>query len=193
MTAMLSNPAAAAVRNASQASPLSTRFASHVAAPGEGPAYWSMGDLLTFKLGPEHTAGALSMAEAWIAPGGGAPPHVHHREDEMFYVLEGRMEFTLGDELIEGLPGDAFFLPRGIPHTFKNAGTAPARALVFATPCGFERFIPEFGTPAGDAVEPPPDTPELVDRLMAACTRYGLDMKFEHRPRDTTPSPAKQR
>src|SRR5881227_3479393 len=104
MTAMMSNRAAAAVDSAS------TTFASHVAAPGEGPAYWSMGDRLTFKLGPEHTAGALSMAELWIAPGGGPPPHVHHREDEMFYVLEGRMEFILGDELIEGLPGDAFFL-----------------------------------------------------------------------------------
>ena len=75
------------------------KSAAQVIPPGAGRAYWAVGDHLTFKLGPEHTAGAFSVAEVRVAPGGGPPPHLHHREDEMFYLLEGTLQFIKGDEL----------------------------------------------------------------------------------------------
>jgi mannose-6-phosphate isomerase-like protein (cupin superfamily) len=180
MTAMMSSPTLVS-RNSHN------NTAARVIAPGEGRAYWAVGDHLTFKLGAEDTAGAFSVAEARIVPGGGPPPHVHTREDEMFYLLEGSLQFIKGDELFEGAAGDAFYLPRGVTHAFKNVSDRPARAIVFATPCGFENFIPEFGTPAEQSPAAPPVTQAEIDRLLAACSRYGLEMKFDHRPRSATP------
>jgi mannose-6-phosphate isomerase-like protein (cupin superfamily) len=182
MTATISSPVVVAPRRSSKPA-----AAARVLAPGEGQAYWVLGDRLTFKLGAKDTGGALSMAEAWIVPGGGPPPHVHHREDEMFYLLDGRLQFVLGEELIDAGPGDALFLPRGVPHTFKNASSVPARAVVFAMPCGFENFIPEFATPVEQSPEAPPVTQEVIDRLLGACPRFGLEMKFDHQPRNATP------
>jgi mannose-6-phosphate isomerase-like protein (cupin superfamily) len=181
MTATMSSPTGASRSSTTKKS------AAQVIPPGAGRAYWAVGDRLTFKLGTEHTAGAFSVAEVRVSPGGGPPPHVHHREDEIFYLLEGSLQFIKGDERFEGSAGDAFYLPRGVPHAFKNASDRPARALVFATPCGFENFIPEFGTPVEQSPEAPPVTQAEIDRLLAACQRYGLEMKFDHRPRSATP------
>lgn len=160
-----------------------------VVPPGEGDAYWSVGDLLTFKIGPQHTNGAWSMAETTVVPGGGPPPHIHRREDETFYLLDGQMSFMRGDDVFIASTGDAFFLPRDGVHTFHNSGSKPARMIVLAAPCGFEKFMLEFARPKAESVDPPPVRKEDIDRLMATAPKYGIEMKFDHKPRNA-PKPA---
>src|SRR4051812_558610 len=82
-------------------------------APGEGERIWIVGDTMTFKATGESTDGNLLFFENVTAPGGGPPPHVHTREDEFFYVLDGTFEIRIGDELHALRPGGFAFVPRG--------------------------------------------------------------------------------
>lgn len=148
----------------------------------EGDAFWSFGDLVTFKVGPEQSNGTFALAELAVQPGGGPPPHLHEREDETFVVVEGELLFTFENKQYIGKPGDAFFLPRGRVHTFHNASQHRAKALVMALPCGFEKFMSRFGLPAAQHPTPPPVTPQDVERLLAVAPEYGISMKFDHKP-----------
>src|SRR5260370_23978197 len=85
----------------------------------EGEAVWYTTTRMTLKATSESTVGALSLVEALAASGTTPPWHVHHRDDEMFYILDGSFLFKCGDELFEGGSGTFVFLPRGIPHSFK--------------------------------------------------------------------------
>ena len=148
----------------------------HVPA-GTGPAFWGPGDQLTFLLTGEDTEGKFFMAHASVPPGGGPPPHVHRREDESFYLMEGALTVEVGGKTLEARPGDFIHLPRGIVHSFKNQGTGNATMLVMVTPAGLERYFAETFDPAGDrAAAPPPPSPEMIARLMAAAPRYGIEL-----------------
>jgi quercetin dioxygenase-like cupin family protein len=129
------------------------------------------------------------MAETTVMPGGGPPPHIHTREDETFYLLDGQMSFIRGDDVIIANPGDAFFLPRDLVHTFHNSGNKSARMLVLAGPCGFEKFMLAFARPKSESVDPPPVRKEDIDRLIATAPQFGIEMKFDHKPRNA-PKPA---
>jgi mannose-6-phosphate isomerase-like protein (cupin superfamily) len=112
----------------------------------QGPA----GGPLTFKARAEQTGGALTAIENVIAPGDGPPLHVHAREDEAWWVIEGTLRFRLGEERSEAPAGTFVFVPRTVPHAFRNVGTTPARILVLFTPAGMERFFDAFAAmPAG--------------------------------------------
>ena len=89
---------------------------------GTGATYWGPGDLYRFLVTGAETGGAYFAMEAVVPPGGGPPPHTHAREDETFYVLEGRVDFRLGDERVTAGPGDFVNVPRGRVHNFHNAG-----------------------------------------------------------------------
>jgi mannose-6-phosphate isomerase-like protein (cupin superfamily) len=104
-----------------------------------------------------------------------APLHRHNREDEYSFVLEGRVGALLGDDVIEGGPGDLIFKPRGQWHTFWNAGDEPARLLEIISPAGFERFFDELVDMGGVANA----SPETLGEL---CQRYALDMDPESIP-----------
>jgi mannose-6-phosphate isomerase-like protein (cupin superfamily) len=104
-----------------------------------------------------------------------APLHRHNREDEYSFVLEGRVGALLGDDVIEGGPGDLIFKPRGQWHTFWNAGDEPARLLEIISPAGFERFFDELVDMGGVANA----SPEQLNEL---CQRYALDMQPESIP-----------
>lgn len=148
----------------------------HVPA-GTGPAFWGPGDQLTFLVTGEETDGKFFMAHAMVPPGGGPPPHVHRREDESFYLMEGAITLQVGGKTIEARPGDFVHLPRGIVHSFKNTGTAVATMLVTVTPAGLERYFAEGFDPAGDrAALPPPPSAEMMARLLAAAPKYGLEL-----------------
>ena len=98
-----------------------------------------------------------------------APLHLHTREDEYSFVLEGRMGALLGDEVVEAGPGDLVFKPRNQWHTFWNAGDEPCRILEIIAPAGFERFFQELVAMGGvTAVDP--------DELGRLNERYGLEM-----------------
>ena len=95
---------------------------------------WLVGDLIEVKLSAEDTGGAYSMIEETSPPGGGAPPHLHRDEDEAFCVLEGEVEFLLGEGTIPAGAGTCVPIPKGPLHTFKNVGTSPSRVLGVLTP-----------------------------------------------------------
>jgi quercetin dioxygenase-like cupin family protein len=90
-----------------------------------------------------------SAVEIWEREGSGPPRHVHAEHDEMWYVLEGRFTFALGDREFQAAAGDVVVGPRGVPHTFR-ADTANSRLLDIHMPGGFERFFVQAGVPAGD-------------------------------------------
>jgi quercetin dioxygenase-like cupin family protein len=144
----------------------------HVPA-GSGPVYWGPGDQVRFILTGAQTGGAFFLADVLVPSGGGPPPHIHDREDETFYLLQGTLTVRVGDQTFNASQGDCAHLPRGIVHSFRNTGKENARMLVTATPAGIEKFFEEAFNPAVEGKEPPPVTPELIARLMAASARHG--------------------
>jgi len=145
----------------------------HVVRAGEGPATWVVGDTYTFKATRESTGGAFALVEASVPPGSGPPPHLHTREDEAFYLLDGELRVTAGGQTTLLRTGDFVFLPRGIVHSFTNPSVTAARALMLITPGGFEKFFQEVGTAARAGEPAPPFDPADIPRLAEATQRYG--------------------
>lgn len=142
--------------------------------PGRGRTVW-LGRLgVRFMVDGRQTDGRFALVEHPLPPGALAgPPHVHAHEDEITYVLEGGVTVQLGDRVLQAGPGSLLFKPRGVPHTFWNAGPAPLRLLELITPAGFERYFQEAA--ACFSPERGPDIP----RLLAAAERYGLTLQME--------------
>ncbi len=132
-----------------------------------GPSLRVVGDIVRLKVSGSDTGGAFALIEEISPPGNGTPLHVHSREDELFYVLEGTLEFRCGDQVHQATPGFTVFGPRNIPHNFRNIGDTPSRILVFIYPAGFEQFFVEL-----DGISQS-GTPELP-RLMDLGEKYGL-------------------
>lgn len=118
----------------------------------------------------KQTHGTMSIVELVTPPGGAIPPHIHHREEETFHVLEGELEIWCGGHTTRLRAGDTFFAPRGIPHSPRTVGDAPARVLVTLVPAGFERFFRE----AGELEERGEATPEVLTAVLK--DRYGCEM-----------------
>ena len=119
-------------------------------------------------------ADGFSLVEHPIAPHTLAgPSHVHEREDEYSYVLEGEVGFEVGDDLFSAGPGQLVAKPRGIWHAFWNAGDQPARVLEVISPAGFERYFAEMA----ELLPPAVPEPDLAG-LAALQERYGLEMDF---------------
>ena len=91
--------------------------AKHVQ-PGQGKTFRARGDLFFFKVVGADNDDAFSMCEVWNAPQGRVPPHIDHRDDEAFFVLEGTYDCRLADRILTCGPGESFFAPRGTPHAF---------------------------------------------------------------------------
>jgi quercetin dioxygenase-like cupin family protein len=147
---------------------------------GTGASYVGPGDLYTFLVTGEETGGAYFVMEAFVPPGGGPPAHIHWREDETFYVLEGNCTFRLGDDLVTAGPGDFVHVPRGIVHCFHNGGTETARLIITFTPAGIERFFQDTLERTHDLSAPIPDNvAEVAARYVAAAPRFGLEFVMD--------------
>jgi mannose-6-phosphate isomerase-like protein (cupin superfamily) len=133
-----------------------------------------MGDPTVLKVTGAATDGAYALAEIVSTPEGFVPLHVHHREDEAFYVLEGEVTFTVGDGIIEAGPGSFAFGPRDVPHRYEITSPS-ARMLMLFSPAGFEGFIRETSEPT-DSLEA--TVPQDLDLEMIAeiAARYGAEM-----------------
>jgi len=141
----------------------------------EGEAIWFLGTLMTVKAGGDQTNGALTVIE-WVAPPGFAPPpHIHHLDDEAFYVLEGELTVTCREKTWVAGPGAFVMLPRGIPHSFVVSRPGPARGLQITAPAQFERFAAELGEPARERVLPPPMEPD-IEKILALSTKYHFEL-----------------
>jgi quercetin dioxygenase-like cupin family protein len=125
------------------------------------------GQEIYIKITGQQTGGAWSMIEQVTPPGGGPPVHLHTREDEGFYVVEGSFLFLVGEEKMETKAGDFLWAPRNVPHTLLNIGSTSARGIVVMSPPGMEDFFLKVAAIAG------PPTPEQLDSLFA---EYGLQL-----------------
>jgi mannose-6-phosphate isomerase-like protein (cupin superfamily) len=112
------------------------------------------GDSVCIKAHTGNTNGSLSVLELVVQPKSGPALHLHHREDELWYVLEGDFRFKAGDALFRVSTGGMAFGPRGTPHCFQNAGDAPGRLLIVTTPSGVERFFEEYAGLLPGPVDP---------------------------------------
>jgi len=145
--------------------------------PGQGKSFWLLTDLHTFKAVGADTNGALAIAELNAGPELGPPPHIHRNADESFYILEGIFEFSLAGKSFTAGAGSFVHLPKGVVHTHRAGGGAPAKALVIQSPAGVEQFIEEAGKPATDTtVRPsPPELPELA-RIVGIAQKHAIEV-----------------
>jgi quercetin dioxygenase-like cupin family protein len=98
-------------------------------------------ELLLFQATGEQTGGQFDFLETTAAPEAGPPEHIHYQNDESFYILEGDFLIKIGDHRFQATPGTFCFVPRGIVHTWQNAGTQMGRMLILFTPGGMEGFF----------------------------------------------------
>ena len=150
--------------------------------PDEGRTIAIVGDIYRFLAVGEDTDGRYALWEAVVPPGGGPPPHVHSREGEGFYVLEGEITLVVGDERLIASAGMFANMPVGTPHSFKNESGKPARMLISVAPAGLERMFFEVGVslPEGATTALPP-TQEEIDRLLAVAPKYGIEIRLPGR------------
>lgn len=136
---------------------------------------WVVGvDRATFIATGEDTDGQYTLAEFLIPPESGAPPHIHHREDEWYYITEGELSFKLDERPINAPPETLIYSPRGQVHTFTNSGTTPATMLVVWKPSGIEGMFREVGDLVIQTDPFTPPFPPSIPRLIAAAPNYGI-------------------
>ena len=145
----------------------------------EGEARWWFGALVEIKATAADTGGQMTILEVTEAPGAEAPLHVHHRDDEGFWILDGDVTFEVGDETIEAGAGDYVFGPRGIPHRF-TVGDRGCRMLFLMVPGGMEDVIRATSEPAATRTLPPPTerepTAQEIQALKAIVRRHGYEL-----------------
>jgi quercetin dioxygenase-like cupin family protein len=145
----------------------------------EGRTVAVVGDVYRFLATGEDTNGKYALFEALVGPGGGPPPHVHSREEEGFYVLEGEIKLTMNGDRIVAKAGTFANMPIGTPHSFKNESDKPARMLISVAPAGLEKMFFEVGVPVPPgATTAAPPTKEEIEKLRAIAPRYGVEIKL---------------
>jgi quercetin dioxygenase-like cupin family protein len=141
----------------------------------DAPAFWSLGELLTLYATAEQTGGAFSLLEERLPRGAEPPPHVHRREDEAFFLLDGRLSVRVGDATFAARPGSFVFCPRDVPHLL-TVESDEVRMLTLCTPGGVERLFVELGEPATTRTLPDDDGGPDVDRIVTLAAHYGAEV-----------------
>jgi quercetin dioxygenase-like cupin family protein len=135
----------------------------------EGSRFNVLGHSVTAIISRTETTGNYYVFEVITPPGLGIPPHVHDREDEIIYVVEGEYGILLGDRQFTAKTGDLIFFPRYIPHAFQNIGSKAGKTLWTVVPGGnFEDFFGELSAlPAGE--------PDLAV-VAGIFAKYGMEV-----------------
>ncbi len=142
----------------------------------EGEARWWFACLAEIKVTTEQTGGLLSIIEITEPANAEGPLHVHHREDEWFYVLEGELTFWIAGRTVVAPAGAFVFGPRDVPHTFV-VSSDEARFLVGTQEAGFEGFVRALGVPAPVAEIPPaPTAPPDMGPVLQAAADHGIEI-----------------
>lgn len=147
--------------------------------PAQGRTIAVVGDVYRFLATGEDTNGKYALIEALVPPGGGPPPHVHSREEEGFYILEGEITFTINGDKIVAKAGTFANMPVGTPHSFKNESDRPAKMLISVAPSGLEQMFFEVGVPLAEgATTALPPTKQEIEKLLAVAPKYGVEIKL---------------
>jgi len=142
----------------------------------EGEARWWFSGLAVIRATAADTGGQMTIIEVTEPPGHEAPLHVHHREDEAFYILEGSATIQVGEESFEVGPGDYAFGPRDIPHRY-SIGEEGCRMLFICTPAGFENLVRDMSVPADRrTLPPPPDEEPDWEHVAAVAEANGCEL-----------------
>lgn len=128
-----------------------------------------LGIPLVIRVHGRDTNNVLSVVESHDVPGGGPPPHIHHREDETFQILEGEYEFMAGGKTILAQPDTTLFAPRGVAHTYRCVSKTPGRLMCIITPSGFEGFFEEIGALS-------PQQQQDIPRVLEIAKKFGLEI-----------------
>jgi quercetin dioxygenase-like cupin family protein len=128
-----------------------------------------LGIPMVVRLHGRETGGVVSAVESHDVTGGGPPPHIHHREDETFQILEGEYEWSIGGQTFVAKKGDTIFAPRGVPHTYRCLGPTPGRLMCVITPAGFEGFFEEISALT-------PQEQREIPRALEIAKKYGLEI-----------------
>ncbi|MGZ8580747.1 MAG: cupin domain-containing protein [Actinomycetota bacterium] len=142
--------------------------------PDGGERLSWMGEPTMLKVTGQDTGGLYTVAEIITTPEGLVPLHVHHREDEAFFVLDGEVTFSVGDDVFDAGPGGFAFGPRDVPHRY-TVRSASARMLMVFSPAGFEGFIRETSEPS-DSLETVTLEDIDFDLIVAAAERHGAEV-----------------
>ncbi len=143
------------------------------------PTYSVVSDVYRVLATAGDTGGALGLIDAIVPPGGGPPPHVHTREDEFFYILEGEITFYIESASakapIIARAGTFLFAPRNQKHRFRNETAKPARMLFGVLPGGMEKLFVDAGTQLspGLTTPAPVSEPDLIKLAQIAAQKYG--------------------
>jgi quercetin dioxygenase-like cupin family protein len=146
-----------------------------VLSKGEGKATWFADGLMTVKASGEDTENRWTVLEYLLPAGQLTPAHIHHAEDEAWYILQGEVNFHCGDRAFKATAGSFVFGPKDVVHGFEVGKSGPARMLVFASPSGFEKFVEEFGAPAKERTLPAPG-PLDIPRLLSLAEKYRFEV-----------------
>lgn len=136
---------------------------------GKGKVLNVLGHQATLKLTTRETGGVYYVFELVSPPGLGVPPHVHEREDEMLWIVDGEFEVMLGDESQKVGGGTMLHLPRRVPHGFTNVGKRRGKTVFTVVPgASFEKFFDELAAL-------PPGAPDMA-RVVAIFAKYGMEI-----------------
>jgi quercetin dioxygenase-like cupin family protein len=145
--------------------------------PPQGRTIAVVGDVYRFLATGQETNGKYALFEALVGPGGGPPPHVHSREEEGFYVLEGEITFTVNGERVVAKAGTFANMPVGTPHSFKNESDRPAKMLISVAPAGLKAMFFEVVAPLAEgATTASPPTKDEIEKLLAIAPSYGIEI-----------------
>jgi quercetin dioxygenase-like cupin family protein len=147
--------------------------------PGEGRSIAVVGDIYRFLAVGDDTNGKYALWEAIVPPGAGPPPHVHSREEEGFYVLEGELTLVIGDQRVVATAGTFANMAVGAVHSFKNETDRPARMLISVAPAGLEQMFLEIGQPVPEGTQSAAlPTSEEIEKFFSVAHRYGIEIRL---------------
>ncbi len=143
----------------------------------DGYSFYFLGTLMTLKAASAETSGLFSLIEQVLPPGFATQLHVHHAEDEAFYIVEGEFSFFCNDQVMQAKPGSFVYLPKDIPHCFRVNSDTPARMLQITAPAGIEQDFIEMDEPATPLTLPPPHipTPEEMSKMGEISAKYHVE------------------
>ena len=141
----------------------------------EGDAYDFLSTLSLVKASGIVTNNALAVVEQRLPAGFSPPPHIHHNEDEAFYLLAGKITAQVGEQRFAARAGSFLWLPRDVQHGFVVGDDGPCTILVITTPSGFDRFVAEVGSPTAATDRLPEPSEPDIPRLFEIAGRYGIE------------------